>query len=312
MNSQSGYLFGLLTLLCSQVISQPAVAVPAPVDVERAGEAYAAKNWPTAATAYAALATAEPQNATYQARWGVALIGVGQAPAGLRHLKTAEDLGLPAANAAFREACAYAQMNDTAHAFAELERANQAGLAQVAALDSDEFLANLRSDPRWPVIRAAAEANAHPCDHDARYRQLDFWLGEWDVRANGTSTGPLVGSSQITKIHDGCVIFESWQGTSGLTGNSFNIYDASRDKWYQTWVDSSGGLHEYSGSTEGGSMVYFADLAPAPGQTGRVHTRLTFTHLSDDRVRQHSEQTLDGGKTWSDNYDLVYSRRKAK
>ena len=83
----------------------------------------------------------------------------------------------------------------------------------------------------------------------------------------------------------------------------------SRDRWYQTWVDNSGGLHEYKGGLEGANMVYFADLAPPPGQTGRVPTRLTFFNLDPNHVRQLSESTADGGKTWTVNYDLIYTRR---
>lgn len=34
--------------------------------------------------------------------------------------------------------------------------------------------------------------------------------------------------------------------------------------------------------------------------------RLTFTPLSGKRVRQFSQGTSDGGKTWSTEYDLIY------
>jgi cytochrome c-type biogenesis protein CcmH/NrfG len=34
---------------------------------------------------------------------------------------------------------------------------------------------------------ALAERKAHPCEHQARYRELDFWVGEWDT---GESAAP--------------------------------------------------------------------------------------------------------------------------
>jgi hypothetical protein len=147
-----------------------------------------------------------------------------------------------------------------------------------------------------------------PCLNDPKYRELDFWLGEWDVHPNGAPQR-RAGSNVITKAFDGCVVLENWTGANGLTGSSFNIYDVSRGRWYQTWVDSGGELHEYSGGLENGVMVYFADLAPPPGQTGRVRTRLRFFKEGPDKVRQLSEQTLDGGKTWRVNYDLIYTRK---
>jgi hypothetical protein len=42
-----------------------------------------------------------------------------------------------------------------------------------------------------------------------------------------------------------------------------------------------------------------------------VPTKLTFFRLGPDRVRQLSEVSTDGGKTWTTNYDLIYTRRKS-
>ena len=148
-----------------------------------------------------------------------------------------------------------------------------------------------------------------PCLSDPKYKEFDFWVGTWDVHPNGKPE-QRAGTNVITKLHKDCVILENWTGARGMTGSSFNIYDASRGRWFQTWVDSTGGLHEYSGTIENGNMVYFGDLAAPAGQTGRVRTRLTFFNQGPDRVRQFSEQTTDGGKTWTVSYDLIYVRRK--
>jgi hypothetical protein len=49
---------------------------------------------------------------------------------------------------------------------------------------------------------------------------------------------------------------------------------------------------------------------PAPPQVGgRRSTRLTFFRRPDGSVRQYSERTEDGGKTWLVNLDLIYTRR---
>lgn len=38
--------------------------------------------------------------------------------------------------------------------------------------------------------------------------------------------------------------------------------------------------------------------------------RMTFFNQGPDQVRQLGEQSVDGGKTWTTSYDLVYRRRK--
>jgi hypothetical protein len=152
----------------------------------------------------------------------------------------------------------------------------------------------------------------------AVHRQFDFWLGEWDVVPNpatAPATPPAGGAPQkpglnvITSIDGGCVLLESW--TAGpQTGHSVNIYDRTRQQWHQTWVDNSGGLHEYWGSLVDGNMVFMGQvpLGPAAKFSGRRTVRLTFFPLGRDTLRQFSEAlNVDG--TWSVNYDLIYTRR---
>jgi hypothetical protein len=142
--------------------------------------------------------------------------------------------------------------------------------------------------------------------YDDHFRAFDFWLGTWDVRPNGQPNSPPA-RNVITRIHNGCVVLETWTPAPGSSGQSFNIYDRTRDKWYQTWVDSFGGLHEYSGNIKDGNMVFEGEsTTPPPVQ--RVRTRLTFFPRQDGSVRQFSERTTDGGKTWQVNYDLIYTK----
>jgi hypothetical protein len=152
------------------------------------------------------------------------------------------------------------------------------------------------------------------------HRQFDFWLGDWDVVPNPatvapTSPAPSAGAPQkpannvITSLDGGCVLMESWT-TQGQTGHSFNIYDRTRQQWHQTWVDNSGGLHEYWGGLKDGNMVLAGEvpLGPASRVAGRRTIRVTFFPMGPDRVRQFSEAlNMDG--TWSVNYDLIYTRR---
>jgi len=151
---------------------------------------------------------------------------------------------------------------------------------------------------------------AHPCRTDARHRAFDFWIGAWDVRPVNAPADAPPAENIVTLEHDGCVVQEHWRGRRDNTGSSFNIYDASRKMWFQTWVDSTGELHEYRGNPdEHDNMVFTGEVPGQPGQPARVPTRLSFLRLGPDKVRQFSESSVDGGKTWTTNYDLIYTRR---
>jgi hypothetical protein len=141
------------------------------------------------------------------------------------------------------------------------------------------------------------------------HRQFDFWIGEWDVVPNGVTLKPgqKPASNVVTKAHGGCVVVENWT-TATMTGQSFNIYDRSRGRWHQAWVDSHGGLHEYWGGLEGANMVFLGSTPVQGSPALRYTVRLTFFNLGLDKVRQFSERLNPDG-TWSVNYDLIYTRR---
>jgi hypothetical protein len=240
-----------------------------------------------------------------------ALMRDGKYEAALLRLREAQQTGTRPVMVALHLAKVHAHLEDRDAAFRELMRTVALGLGALPPLfAADADLATLKSDVRYGEFERALDRNARPCEHDPVYRQFDYWLGTWDVRPNGAApdTAPPA-SNVITKVHNGCVILESWTAP-GQTGQSFNIYDRVERKWHQTWVDSTGGLHEYWGELRDGNMVYEGDIPAPPGSGGgRVRTRLTFFRQADGSIRQYAERTADGGKTWAVVYDLLYTKR---
>ena len=238
-----------------------------------------------------------------------ARITAGDFQAALAKLEEARKLGTRPVPVAMWTAVVQARLGDRDAAFKALMQAVSFGLTALPVpIASDPGIAGLKSDPRYAELERALDRNARPCEHDPAHRQFDYWLGTWDVRPNGAPPGTPPATNVITKIHNGCVILESWTAP-GQTGQSFNIYDRAAGKWHQTWVDSTGGLHEYWGGPVDGNMTYEGDIPAPPGQSGRMHVRLTFFKRPDGTVRQLSERTADGGKTWTVNYDLIYTKR---
>ena len=201
-------------------------------------------------------------------------------------------------------ACAYARLNNKDKAFEWLNKALNAGFPQTNVLTTDEDLASLRDDPRFREVLALGERLTRPCLYTAENRQFDFWIGEWDVQAGGQKAG----TNSVQRILDGCVIFENWTGALGLTGKSFNIYNASTHKWQQTWVDSRGSVLELNGEYKDGTIQLSGETKQKDGS--RLLQRLTFFNLSPERVRQFWEQSTDGGKTWTVAFDGMYVRKK--
>jgi len=147
-----------------------------------------------------------------------------------------------------------------------------------------------------------------PCSANPVYRQFDFWIGEWEAF---NRMGLKSGDSKIERILDSCVILENWTTPRGnYSGKSYNTFNASTGKWQQYWVDNKGGVTEYfDGHFENGQMmVQTANLKQADGNY-KIQ-KMTFSKLSDDKVRQHGESSTDAGKTWKTDFDLEYRRKK--
>ena len=200
------------------------------------------------------------------------------------------------AGAWLRLARAHAATGATDLALAALESGAKTGSLSYQSVMAAPELQSLHADPRFTALVEPLK----PCTA-AEYRQFDFWLGAWDV-SSPASPGP-VSKSRITRIHDGCTVLEQYTTPSAYEGSSLNFYDAPRKVWHQTWIDNQGGALYLEGGLKDQSMVL------ATTSDAQNVQRITWTPLTDGRVRQHWESTTDSGKTWTTQFDGYYSRR---
>lgn len=148
-----------------------------------------------------------------------------------------------------------------------------------------------------------------PCSKP-EYRQFDFWLGEWEAfNPDGTKGG----DSKISLMLDDCMILEEWtsaivQKGFRFSGKSYNMYDASLNKWQQFWVDNTGAIARYlNGHYEDGKMIVQTENEKVNDTAWQIQ-KMTFYNLNPEKLRQHGEISSDGGNTWTTSFDLEYRR----
>jgi hypothetical protein len=152
------------------------------------------------------------------------------------------------------------------------------------------------------VSFASPVAAAGACE-GSEHRQFDFWIGEWNVR---TPDGKLAGVNSISSEYGGCVVHERYSTSRGYSGESLNVFDATRKVWHQTWVDTSGTLLLLDGGLRGKSMVLEGQTVGAEGELTKH--RITWTPNVDGSVRQHWESTDTKGH-WITAFDGTYSKK---
>jgi tetratricopeptide (TPR) repeat protein len=267
---------------------------------------YVRQDWAAAAAAYDRVVKAEPGNGRAWYRLGVSLQQSGHADRAIPAYQKAATIGFAPNATWYNLACAYALTHDTEHAFAALDSLTSHGYRQPKALEADADFASIKSDARFAEALARAKKNAFPCVEDPKSHELDFWVGEWNVQDR--ASGSPVGTSSVQRILGDCVIFENWTGSQGGSGKSFNSYNYAEGWWQQNWVSDGGQTNDFThGALEGNAMVYHGT-----GHNGSTTypTKLSFFNLGPDRVRQFSEYSTDGGKTWQVGYDFLYVRKK--
>lgn len=270
---------------------------------------FGAQDWPASIKSHEALVRERPKDAQAWLRLGVSLQGAGRYADSIRPLEEAVKQGAPAFGPVHqRLARAHAKAGNVAAALASLRAAADGGFGNLAALDQDADLAPVRADKGFAEVRNAVDHNARPCHFRAESRQLDFWIGQWDVVPTGSPVGPTASKSRIESIENECVIAEYYETPAGYAGRSYNAYEPNEKRWQQFWVDNVGGVHHYSGVSRDGNLYYEAEFTP-PGASQPARNKMTFFNQGPDQVRQLGEQSTDGGKTWTVTYDLTYHRR---
>lgn len=149
--------------------------------------------------------------------------------------------------------------------------------------------------------------------------QFDFWIGDWDVtlrvqQSDGTWKDQHKAEDRVYSILDGKAILELWsEGKEGINGYSLRYYNPAKKKW-DLWLNWAGknrsGTHGLEGEFRNGRGEFFAERKQPDG-SDRI-TRYTFSDITPNSLRWDDGYSTDGGKTWSSNWIMEFSRKAEK
>ena len=265
--------------------------------MQAAGELFNQSKWADAAKAYADITAREPKNGAAWTNLGESLLQQHKPEAAADAFQHAMQSGFRPVLNQVNVARAYADAHDRAKVLSLLQQVvdtGNGGRMRPIILSSTEF-SSMTGDPDFQKLLE----KMLPCT-SAEYRQFDFWVGDWEVQAQGQPAG----HNLVTLEQDGCLVIEHWKATTGgQTGSSFNYYDVRDKKWHQLYIDNSGNAGAFpamAGSLAGGKMVLLTDPSVSP-----VY-RWTWYVVSPGKVRQMAEISTDRQKTWNITWDSIY------
>ena len=151
---------------------------------------------------------------------------------------------------------------------------------------------------------SAAPASPPPGCNLPEYRQLDFWLGDWDTfdPANSTTS---VARARIELIAAGCAVHELYEQTDGLIGDSILSFDPVRKLWQQTWVTNYGSLMVVAGRFKDGALSLEGTTHLRNGTS--LLQRITWK-TEGSAVRESSVVSKNGGRTWEPSFNVLFQK----
>lgn len=140
---------------------------------------------------------------------------------------------------------------------------------------------------------------------------FDFWVGDWNLEWTDAQGAKQTGHNRIEKMLGGAVLSENFLTTSGpmlgYEGKSYSIFQRAQRKWRQTWVDNQGAYLSFEGGRERDTF-FFENQRSLPGGQMQLN-RMVFHDIAPDRFVWDWKSSVDEGKTWQLNWQIVYRRK---
>ena len=150
-------------------------------------------------------------------------------------------------------------------------------------------------------------------------RQFDFLEGEWNAICRfplpDGSWGEGPGSMTVSKVLDGCVSMEFFEGPyqgTMIKGLGLRAFNLQTSQWEHTWTDTSapGGFQVWRGRFEDGAIDLHGQREDETGHD--VLSRLTWSRITEWSAHWESHRSIDGGKTWTKHWTIDFTRKTTK
>lgn len=158
-----------------------------------------------------------------------------------------------------------------------------------------------------PAERAFSAFSVDP------HRQFDFWIGEWDVilamqQPDLTFKDTIRSRASIYSILDGKAILELWD-SGPIKGYSLRYFDPAKQKWvlWLLWPGpNSAGKSTLEGVFRHGRGNFETTRTNPAGE--ELRGRYSFNDITPFSLRWDDLWSKDGGKTWSKNWRMEWTR----
>ena len=181
----------------------------------------------------------------------------------------------------------------------------------------------MRSSLAFTLLLAAAAATPTPAPAqltdeqmlarwEAHRADFDYLLGDWEFTAESGDHGRFHGVWSAVRLPNGQILDEyRVTGDSGETyylTTTVRSYNAALDRWELVGMDAGGGLQDTGTGERRGSEVHIEQsFGVVTGRPSRLRVRVH--SIEPDRFSWVADRSMDGGITWTPQYQKIEARR---
>ncbi|MEP6684864.1 MAG: hypothetical protein ABJA35_16445 [Parafilimonas sp.] len=278
-----------------------------------AENAYNNKNWQAAETYYQQYLATNVSDTLAVYHLAMAQLKQSKYKEALNNFRDISELELPGwfiNELRFEQAKIYAAINDTSKCLQFLEMAALNG-ADFNGRLSDSLFNTVRSQSRFSAIIEKCKENETPCLYDDRYKQLDFFIGTWNVYT-GDNYNEKVAVDTVSKFDGGCSIDEKFRWLGGdYVGESMSFYDNTSQRFRMCWAGKSGDIRNFEAIYTSKDSIVFLAVTNTNSLRQLLHRKLTISYNpADETLHEYIENSYDLGKTWEPEFDALFKKAK--
>lgn len=194
--------------------------------------------------------------------------------------------------------------------------ADGGGFGYYRRIQNDAKLKDVVAISETDPVAEGLKKNSFPCMYDPNFRQLDFFIGMWDVYLK---TGPnadytqKVATDSVVQSEGACSLIEYFEMTvppNNFHGRSFSFYDGTAKIFRHNWAGQGGDVWNYELVKRDGNFTQL--IAKAVERNGGTRIRrFSMTYDPEAQtIHQFIENSFDEGKTWQPDWDAMFKKRK--
>ena len=136
----------------------------------------------------------------------------------------------------------------------------------------------------------------------------DFLIGDWTVSRAGKEEEVTADASWKADPRSKCFLIEVWKGRNGSRDyDAILAYSNETHTWAYMWASAGGVRSRQQDGVFVGDAIRFV---PVDVKIDGKVRQFSYENLGDGRVREIQRVTTDGGKTWTDEFNLIWTRKK--